>query len=219
MGKRKYILARITGKFYELQDYCIDRKVCGMSIRRYVPSIFRDDKAGVGMTGSEATVYAALHDIFSAKELKITAEDSFLDVGCGQGRVLAYLIHKQYPCKIAGIEINEEVGKMTAQWAAKYPDVKVVVGDAFEHNMDPYTVLFFGRPFLPETFKLFLEKLEGDLNHPITFIYHVDQQSKHLLEGRPGWTMLMRKQHSKWYGVPYTKRAQYYSIWRYEPVK
>ena len=213
--KRVYI--SFNYRLLRMIDRVIDWRICGRSLVKYVPSVYRDDAKGVGITGSQSTSYLILKRIFS--HVNLTAEDSFLDVGCGKGRVLAFLLKKHAPCALSGIEINEISGRVAQEWVAKYKKVSVIIGDAFMLDFNPYTILFLGRPFLPNTFSEFLERLEGNLRHPITFIYWVDQQSGYLLADRPGWEMKYRETITKIHGIKIAKVPQRYSIWTYDPGK
>ena len=107
----------------------------------------------------------------------LTENDSFLDVGCGKGRVLAYLVKIKAPCHITGIEISDEAGAVASEWTDLYDQVTVIRGDVFVQNLNDYTVFFLNRPFLPKTFMAFINKLEKELRHPIALLYWVDQQS------------------------------------------
>jgi len=207
----------ISIRLLRLVDGIIDRRICGQSLVKYVPSVYRDDANGVGMTGSQSTSYIILDRIFS--HVSLTSEDSFMDVGCGKGRVLAFLLKNHAPCALSGVEINEISGRAALEWTARYDQVSVVLGDAFMLDYDPYTVLFLGRPFLPKTFLEFIERLERTLSHPITFIYWVDQQSGHLLKDRPGWEMHFREKLSAIHGVKIARSPQSYSIWTFDPCQ
>ena len=207
----------ISTRILRRMDDVMDRRICGQSLVKYVPSVYRDDANGVGMTGSQSTSYIILSRIFS--HVSLTKADSFLDVGCGKGRVLAFLLKEHAPCALRGVEINEISGKVAQEWTAGYDQADVTLGDAFELDYNPYTVLFLGRPFLPKTFLEFIERLEGSLTHPITFIYWVDQQSGHLLKDRPGWEMKYREKLSAIHGIRIAKVPQSYSIWSYDPAK
>ena len=198
-------------------DQAIDMRICGQSLVKYVKSVYRDDANGVGMTGSQSTDYIILNQIFS--HVTLTEQDSFLDVGCGKGRVLAFLVKKHVPCKISGIEINETSGKLAKEWAEKYEQVHVELGDAFQIDYNPYTILFLGRPFLPKTFLQFIERLETGLTHPITLIYWVDQQSGYLLKDRPGWEKQFRGKLYVMHGLIIAGTPQSYSIWKYDPAR
>ena len=196
-------------------DRFIDYRVCGRSLVKYVPSVYRDDENGVGMTGSQSTSYVILKRIFS--HVTLTRQDVFLDVGCGKGRVLAYLLKSHAPCRLCGIEINEIPARTAQEWTKKYDQVDAMMGDAFRLDYNDYTVLFLGRPFLPKTFQQFLERIEESLTHPITLIYWVDQQSGHMLKDRPGWEMLFREKLKTICGLKIAKVPQSYSIWVYDP--
>ena len=211
----KRVHGAASSRLLRLMDGMIDRRICGQSLVKYVPSVYRDDANGVGMTGSQSTSYIILKRIFS--HVRLTAEDAFLDVGCGKGRVLAFLLRDHAPCPLRGIEINEISGRVAQEWTGRYDQVSVTLGDAFKLDYNPYTVLFIGRPFLPKTFLEFIELLEGTLTHPITLIYWVDQQSGHLLRDRPGWEMHFRETLSCIYGIKIARFPQSYSIWTYDP--
>lgn len=211
------IYTGVSGKILRTIDRCIDIRICGQSLVRYVPSVYRDDVNGVGMTGSQSTSYIILERIFS--HVSLTKQDVFLDVGCGKGRVLAFLLKKHATCTICGIEINEVSGQVALDWSRKYEHVNVIMGDAFQLDYTPYTVLFLGRPFLPKTFEQFIEKIETSVTHPITLIYWVDQQSGYLLRDRPGWEMLFREKLKSVCGLKIAKVPQSYSIWRYNPIR
>ncbi len=198
-------------------DNNIDQYVCGQSLGEYVPSIFRDDANGIGSTGSQSTHYLVLDHIFSCVELK--SSDTFLDIGCGKGRVLAFLVKEKCPCEIYGVEHNERVGIIASEWSRKYSNVHIIIKNAFSLDYNAFSVLFMGRPFLPKTFLEFIEYLEKTLIHSIVLIYWVDQQSGYLLMNRLGWKMQTRKRLNRIYGIKVVNSPQAYSIWNYDPKK
>lgn len=216
----KKLFSRIHGKISRLLlhaiNTCMDSIICGQSLVEYVPSVYRDDAKGVGMTGSQSTHYLVLNRIFS--HVTLSERDSFLDVGCGKGRVLAFLLKKHAPCTLSGIEINEAAAQVALDWTQKYKQVKVIQGDAFRLDYNAYTVLFMGRPFLPKTFLQFLETLETNLTHPIRLVYWVDQQSGYLLKDRPGWRRQFSETLKTVWGLKISRTPQSYSIWDYDPA-
>ncbi len=214
VGKMDQALSR---RILDRMDGFLDRRVCGQSLVEYVPSIFRDDERGIGGTGSQSTHYLILKHIFSRVDL--APEDCFLDVGCGKGRVLAFLVRENCACPVYGIEHNEEVGRLAAGWSGRYPQVHVIVGDALALDYDPFTVISLARSFLPGTFLDFTERLESTLTHPVTLIYWYDRESGHLLNGRPGWEMRMREELARLRGLRIARWPQSYSIWTYDPEK
>ena len=198
-------------------DAIIDLRICGESLVEYVPSIDRNDAQGIGGTGSQSTHYVLLKHIFS--HVKLTSDDVFLDVGCGKGRVLAFLIKEKCSCHLCGVEHNTQVARQAERWIRRYPQAQIIIGDAFALDFNDYTVLSLARSFLPKTFLTFVERLEATITHPITLIYWYDQQSGHLLKDRPGWEMRFREKIDRLYGLKIASVPQSYSIWTYDPGK
>lgn len=201
-------------KLVSVYDYILDKKICGCSLVKYVPSLYRQTK---GATGSQSTSYWILDEIF--KDAEFTEDDKFIDVGCGKARVLAYLLNKKFPGKLYGIELNDTVAEYAKKWTSKYSNVTIMNGDAFEIDYNAYNILFLGRPFEPEFFKKYITKLEDELTHPVTIYYWVDQQSGNYLNERPGWKLCKREWVFKSHGLYLASSPQRYSIWTFIPNK
>lgn len=208
--RKKYIGLSI--RIAHVFDWFKDMKICGCSLVKYVPSLYRET---MGATGSESTCYWALDRIF--KEQSLDANDAFIDVGCGKGRVLAYLQNKKYPCSLTGIEYNKDVAAYAQKWAARYENINIIQGDAFALDYNAYTVLFLARPFETEAFQRFAAYIEKNLTHKIRFIYWFDIQSGGFLENRNGWKMIKREQFIKSHGLYMYRCPQRYTVWEYTP--
>ena len=212
---KKYIKSRpkvMSRRIAYLYDGMKDLRICGCSLVKYVPSLYRES---MGATGSQSTCYWALDKIFKGE--KFSRNDSFIDVGCGKGRVLAYMQNKGYPCSVTGIELNKEVASYAKRWARKYENITVINGNAFELDYNDYTVLFMGRPFETEMFHKFIDQLEVKLRHPIRLFYWCDTQSGDYLENRKGWTRKRREMIQKSHGLYMYMWPQGFSLWEYTP--
>ena len=199
-------------RMINLLDAHKDKKICGCSLTKYVPSLYRESK---GATGSQATRYWILDKMFENETF--SANDRFMDIGCGKARVLAQLIRKNFPGKLYGIELNHDVAEYAKSWTQKYDNVTVFEGDAFEQNFNDYNIFFLGRPFEREFFKQFVVKFEHDLTHPVRVFYWVDQQSGDYLNDRAGWTIHKREWIFKLKGCYVVPCPQRYSIWTFTP--
>ena len=215
---KKFYKSRLWGKFVHIsrrgvdkRDSFVDKKICGTSLIRYVDPVTK------GVTGSQSTPYFVLDEVFKNAIFKPT--DSFIDVGCGRGRVLAYMVKKKYQCKISGVELNKDVADFTKEWAQKYENVNVICGNAFELDYNDYNVIYMGRPFEPELFHKFIEMLENTLKHPIKLYYWVEQQSGSFLDDRNGWKLHTRKRLFFKKGFFIANTPQRYSIWTFTPSK
>ena len=202
---------KVMHNFSALYDLIWDMRICGTSLAKYVETEHRED---MGATGSQSTRYWTLDEVFGEMP---SDTDSFIDVGCGKGRVLAYMIKRGFKGKITGVELNETVAEYAGSWSKKYDNITVIAGDAFALDYNDYTVLFMCRPFEPEFFAKFLEKLESELTHRIRLYYWVDQQSGYMLKDRPGWTMKKRRIIYAKYFAPLARTPQGYSVWDYNP--
>ena len=189
-----------------------DKKICGTELGVFVPTPFAESH---GATGSQSAPYPGLDRIL--KDLVLTRDDSFIDIGCGKGRVISYMVSRGFPCKITGIEINPDVAEVAHKWTSRYPNVEIIEGDAFGLDYNDYTVLFMYRPMEEFTFKMFVELLESTLTHDIRFYYYVDAQSGYYLNDRPGWTLLKREELFFVRGYYIHKEPQRYSVWTYSP--
>ena len=146
------LFVRVSYKIKRMRAESKDKKICGVSLEPYVPTIKQGES-----TGSQSTPYAVLDDMFC--DIEFTSEDSYIDVGCGRGRTLCYLLDKKTPMKLTGVEHNEVVADFTRSWAKRFSNTSIICGDAFDIDYNEYTVLFMNRPFLPDTFYKFIERL------------------------------------------------------------
>ena len=214
--KRSDKTVNSSALFLAAYDKFIDYMICRRSISVYIPTT-SDKESGIGATGTDSTHYITLNEIFS--HVNITEKDSFIDIGCGTGRTLAFLLHKKAPCKICGVEFREKPAKIASEWAKRYDNVNVIYGDAFKIDFNNYNVFFLNRPFLPKTFMQFIMLLEQNLNHTVTFIYWVDQQSGFFLKNRSGWKMLYREMIFKLKGIQVAPVPQGFSVWTFNPAE
>ena len=190
-----------------------DKKISGRNLGAFVPTPFARTH---GATGSQSAPYLGLDVVL--QDLKLSPDDSFIDIGCGKGRVIAYLLRKNCQCRITGIEINPSVASVAKSWTTRFPNVEIIEGDAFGLDYNDYNTLFMYRPMETDTFKLFINLLEMQLTHKIKLYYYVDNQSGYYLNERPGWEMIRREDIYRVHGFYIHKTPQRYSVWEYSPV-
>lgn len=207
----------ISSRLLNIEDGLIDLRICRRSLVKSVPSIFRDDQKGIGGTNSSSTHYALMKRIF--RHVELNASDTLLDVGCGKGRVLAFLLAQRCPCKLYGIEHNEAVAKITQEWTARYPQVQILIGDAFQLDYNGFTVLTLARSFLTVTFQSFVQRLEETLTHPIKMISWYDQGDQHFMANRPGWHMQYHELVKRTHGLRAALTPQSFTVYTYDPEK
>lgn len=209
-GIKPYIKA-LPAKLVDIYDSCLDKSVCGCSLTETLPTKYQE----LGATRSQPSHWLVLKELFSKSKFK--TDDKIIDIGCGQGRVIAFLIKSKFPGKIHGIELDPDIADLCRAWSKKYENVSIITGNAFEHNFNDYTVLFMGRPFEFEQFKAFIAKLENELNHPITLYHNWGHADSNYLCDREGWNLIKSKTYLKKFGLPLAYSPQKYSVLSYTP--
>jgi len=77
----------------------------------------------------------------------VTPADVLVDVGCGKGRVLNWLLGEFPANRIYGIEIDQEVAMRTAKRLRPYSQVSILCGDATTLLPADGTVFYLFNPF------------------------------------------------------------------------
>lgn len=114
-----------------------------------------------GAYGFNNTDYGVLAQMFSGL---VSADDILVDVGCGRGRVLNYWLEAFPRNRIVGIELDPEYAESTRSRLRRYPQVKVVSGDAVENLPLDGSIYYLFNPFDAENVRRFVAKLIED--HP-----------------------------------------------------
>ena len=108
------------------------------------------------------------------KAEKITKEDSFLDIGCGKGRVILFM-HLFGFRKIDGIEYSNEISSVAKKNIdrLKIKRSKIYTIDAAEFNYyNEYNYIFMYNPFGEDIMEKVMKKLVADTEHDVKIIYY-----------------------------------------------
>ena len=208
-----YPVVALSLKISRFLDHRRDKSICGMSLARFVPSRYKETH---GATGSQSAPYRGLEEIFG--HISPDSSGSFIDIGCGKGRVLAYMISINAKFALTGVEIDPDIASVAKSWTGRYPGVNVICGNAFDLDYNDYSVLFMYRPMETDTFKEFIDYLEGHLRRKVTLYYYADSQSGYYLNDRTNWRLISRHEIFKVKGLYIHREPQRYSIWTYDPV-
>lgn len=101
--------------------------------------------ANRGAYNTEDTSYDVLKYLF--RRVTPRSDDVIVDVGCGRGRVINYLLSRGLKNEIYGLELDPDVAADTAARLAKYGNVRIVVGDAIENLPLQGTLFYLYNPF------------------------------------------------------------------------
>ncbi|MDM8536346.1 class I SAM-dependent methyltransferase [Desulfobacterales bacterium HSG17] len=104
----------------------------------------------------------------------ITENDVIVDVGCGKGRVINWLLSRKIQNRIIGIELNPEIAARTKKRLRKFKNVEIISGNILECLPENGILFYLYNPFdatVMERFKsLLYDKLGSTPN--LSIIYH-----------------------------------------------
>ena len=197
-------------KAVNITDFCIDIMLTGCRLEKGIPN-------NELINGVYPTRYLVINHIFTSM-VEILASDSFLDIGCGTGRVMAYLTHKVPQCKLTGVDFNETSIAVAKHWSSKRKNIHIYQEDALRFDYRPYTVLNLLKPFPSQLFQRFVDLIEEQIDHPIKVIYMSDLESGYMLKDRAGWNLITSETIFKLRGFQAFASPQKCSIWVYSPI-
>ncbi len=91
------------------------------------------------------TPYDDLPFLFARAD--VTPDDVFVDVGCGKGRVINWLLAHHPQNRIVGIELDPEVCAATTKRLRRFGNVQIVCGDATSLLPESGTLFYLFNPF------------------------------------------------------------------------
>jgi SAM-dependent methyltransferase len=105
--------------------------------------------------------------------VRISKKDVIVDVGCGKGRVINFLLFRGYRNKIVGLELDKEIAARTAKQFRRHKNVTIISGNALNNIPKDATIFYFYNPFSREVVVKFEELLSTMFpNRPIRIIYY-----------------------------------------------
>ena len=194
----------------DLVEYLQDLHYCGLSLRasKYKNS-YGDD-----IVPYQPCRYMVLSDIFS--KLVFSHKVNFLDIGCGKGRVLAYLLNNDFPGTLSGVEIDGDCISTCKAWSVS-KSIELHHQDIFDLDTSAYNVFFLGHPFRSiNNFSSLIQKLEDTDKSSIILIVLVDTLYRPVLKERDGWAIISEKGDIPWYMNIFYPKHLSYSIWKYD---
>lgn len=93
---------------------------------------------GGGAHEPTPTPYWILDDLLGGLSFERT--DRLLDVGCGAGRVLAYAVATQLPCRVTGVELDGRLAARAASWTRGRDGLEVIADSALDIPLGPIRI-------------------------------------------------------------------------------
>jgi SAM-dependent methyltransferase len=127
----------------------------------------------LGAFHSTNTPYEDMARLFA--EVEVGPADVIVDVGCGKGRSLNWLLGRFPDNSIVGIELDPEIGAATAKRLRRRANVTIRCGDAIELLPPEGTIFYLFNPFDGSVMVRFAAALLA--RPPATVVYY---NAKHL---------------------------------------
>jgi len=144
--------------FWEILSLFVSEMMEGMDTEgNTAGSQYRSDS-----TGYEPTYY----HILSLLLRYVGPDDTFVDVGCGKGRVLWFIATRRRLRKAIGVEIEPELAQLARENMKKArlrTPVTIIEADASQVDLSEGTVYYLFNPFGRETLLRFLGNIERSL--------------------------------------------------------
>jgi SAM-dependent methyltransferase len=129
----------------------------------------RTKYAELGAFDTANSDYTDLPALFGAAG--VTEADVLVDVGCGKGRVINWLLGHYPRTRIVGVEIDPEICEQTARRLRRHERVEIRCGDATAALPPEGTVFFLFNPFDEAAMRRFIATLL-ELGGPRRVIYY-----------------------------------------------
>ncbi len=205
------LLYKVKAKLYYTEltkkAVALDEKIGGKSLVDDIATQYGEQ----GAHDTQSTDYRILDNLF--ERFTLSDSDEFIDIGCGLGRVLSYLItEKNFKGKLVGVELSETVAAMARDRFKDYPQVEIIAGDAVENIPADGTVFYLFNPFENDVLKRFLDHFEQVVNHPAVIVYVFPAYGRTIAE-RDKFTLRERFVIDR----PYIDREASAAIFDYNP--
>jgi hypothetical protein len=108
------------------------------------------------VTAIEPTSTHVLEDVFALEP--INPDDVLCDVGCGDGRVIAWWVSQGLQNKILGLELDSATALSTSCRFERYSNVRILHCDA-THMLPVATVFYLFNPFTGDMMRRFADQI------------------------------------------------------------
>lgn len=166
------------------------------------------------------TPYFVLDELLGP--LHLGEGNHLLDVGCGCGRVLAYMQECFPSARATGVELDPELARIAQAWAEPHPNLTVRQASVLDLDLTPFTHIYLFNPFDTAVLTRFLDKLAREARHPVTLVHMSDNGETYSYLGRAGFSLMLEGSIQSYrtaegavvevFGCP-----QHWSRWRFVP--
>ncbi len=176
--------------------------------------------AEAGAHDPTPTPYFVLDELLGP--LHLGEGDHLLDVGCGCGRVLAYM-QERFPAACAtGVELDPKLARIAQAWTQPHSNLAVRQASVLDLDLAPYTHIYLFNPFDTAVLTRFLGKLARAARRPVTLVHMSDNGETYSYLGRAGFSLMLEGSIQSYHAaegeaVEVFGCPQHWSRWRFVP--
>jgi len=185
-----HIISDLIRDFRYYTDFLLDLRYGG-----WFGGVIKTRHAHLGAKDTQSSFYYVMSPVFLYYPLRDS--DVFVDVGCGKGRTINWLLVHGYRNRMIGIEIDEEIAGRTKKKFAKYKNVEIIGGNALDNIPADGTVFYLYNSVNAEMmirFKDLLRDMFGN-RRKVTIIY-VNYAHLDVFVDDPAWRVRRTYYHS-----------------------
>ena len=192
---------------YSIRARIEDWRLGRISVEKKIQSKYKD----LGANASHSTDYRLLDRVFKTYPLK--KDDMFIDVGCGEGRVLTYLYLRRVRNKLIGIELDADVAETARKRTIKCNNIEVLCANILDCSelVKTATAFYIFNPFDETVLIPFIEMIEENCKHKVT-LYYLNDVPRKFLDKRDNWVIVRRDLVTRPGELPF-----YFSVYRFLP--
>ena len=181
------IANRVRAVLYYIFAGFEDRRTGGKCTNRVVPSKYYDQ----GAYPLENSDYRCISQLFNAIPLR--TDDVFVDVGCGEGRVITYHDRRGFHGRMIGVELDEEIAARATRRVEHCENVVIINKNILDCSdvIRDGTSFFLFNPFNGKVLKSFIEMVEKNCKDGVRLYYFCDYWRR-IIDEREGWTVIWR---------------------------
>ena len=179
----KKVIRHVYFKLLRAYTLWMDRRIGGKDLSGIIPSTYKE----LGAYATESTDYRALKKLF--KVAFPSDSDFIVDVGCGKGRVISYLLLRGFKGRIVGVDLDENIAGIARERLKNHENVAILTGSILDNMPKEATVFYLFNPFNSTILEQFVQKIEEEIDHDVKLLYAFAVH-RNIFKDRPGWENL-----------------------------
>lgn len=173
-----------------LRNFLLDIRYQRRFLGGTVPTKFKQ----LGAQETANSDYDALPQLFAHPAIwegkrKFSAENAIVDVGCGKGRVINWLLSQGFSGRIIGVELDPDIAQSTSARLRTYANVSIIQADVIQHMPADASVFYLYNPFDRAVIERFKQRVEQTYRDKRVAVIYYNSCHLDAFRGDSAWTI------------------------------